>query len=115
MEIKLKNMHYPLVKLPSDTQVTLYLIKEELKSWKFFRTLQELGLDDCNFQPHLDMVILRSLGLDDNSDKVFDAYYEIIERRSRKIDADDEKMMKQALKAYVELMQLREKLRGKGE
>jgi hypothetical protein len=57
----------------------------------------------------------RSLGLDDDSDKVFDAYYEIIERRSRKIDADSETIMKQALKAYVELMQLKKSFEVKGE
>jgi hypothetical protein len=61
------------------------------------------------------VVILRRLGLDDDSDKVLDAYYEIIERRSRKIDADSETIMKQALKAYVELMQLKKSFEVKGE
>ena len=110
--MKLKNMRYPLVKLPSGTQVTLYLIKEELKSRKFFNTLQEMGLDDCYFQPHLDELILRSLDMDDDSDKTFDAYYEIIERRSKKIDADNDSIMKQALKTYVELKRLKKELKG---
>jgi len=104
-------MRYPLVKLPSDTQIALYLIKEELKSRKFFRTLQQAGLHDCYFQPHLDLLILRGLDLDDDSDKVFDAYYDIIEHRSKKIDADDESIMKQALKVYMELKRLKKKLK----
>jgi len=115
MEIKLKNMHYPLVKLLSDTQITCYLIKEVLKSRKFFNALQEMGLDDCYFQPHLDELILRSLDMDDDSDKTFDAYYEIIERRSKKIDADNDSIIKQALKTYMELKRLKKELKGKEE
>lgn len=111
----MKNTGYPIVKLPSDTQITLYLIKEELKSRKFFRTLQEMGLDDCYYQPHLDELILRSLNMDDDSDKTFDAYYEIIERRSKKIDADKDSIMKQALKAYMDLKRLKKELKDKEE
>lgn len=106
---------FPLARLTNKQDVTLYLIKEELKSRKFFNTLQTMGLDDCYFQPHLDTLILRSLDLDDDSDKTFDAYYEIIEHRSKKIDADDESIMKQALKVYMELKRLKKKLQGKEE
>jgi len=111
----MKRFTYPLVKLPSDIQVTLCLIKEELKSRKFFNALQEMGLDDCYFQPHLDELILRSLDMDDDSDKTFDAYYEIIERRSKKIDADKDSIMKQALKAYMDLKRLKKELKDKEE
>lgn len=101
---------YPLIKLPRKVQFILYLISEELKSRKFFRTLQELGLDNSYFQPHLDSLILRSLDINEDSDETFDAYYEIIERRSRKIKADNHSIMKQALKTYHELLEVRKKL-----
>lgn len=110
-----KISQHPLIKLPTEMQSTLYLIREELKSRKFFRTLQQAGLHDCYFQPHLDSLILRSLDLDDDSDKVFDAYYDIIEHRSKKIDADIDSIMKQALKVYMELKQLKKKLKRKEE
>lgn len=106
---------FSLIKLPNDVQCSLFLIKEELKSRKFFRTLQQAGLHDCYFQPHLDLLILRSLDLDDDSDKVFDAYYDIIEHRSQKIEADNDTIMKQALKVYMELKRLKKKLKGKEE
>jgi hypothetical protein len=105
-----KNSSFPIVKLPSDTQTCLYLIKEELKSRKFFNTLQKLGLDDSYFQPHLDTLILRSLDMDDDSDETFDAYYEIMERRSKKIDTDKDSIMKQALKAYHDLLDRKKKI-----
>ena len=106
-------MRYPIIKLPSDIQFTLYLIREELKSRKFFNTLHEAGLDDCYYQPHLDSLILRCLDLDDDTDATFDAYYDIIDRRSKKIAADHELITRQALKAYYELLELRKKLTSK--
>lgn len=100
---------FPLIKLPADAQVSLYLIKEELKSRKLFQALHEVGLDDCYFQPHLDSLILQSIKLDDGADEIFNRYDEIIERRSRKIEADHDSIMKQALKVYHELMEEKKK------
>lgn len=101
--MKFTNSHYPLVKLPSDAQFSLYLIKEELKSRKLFQALHEVGLDDCYFQPHLDSLILRSVGLDDGTDETFSVYDNIVEKRSKKIEADYDSIMKQAFKVYQEL------------
>lgn len=108
--MKNRNFKYPLVKLPFDTQMTLFLIKEELKSRKLFHALHEAGLDDCYFQPHLDTLILRSVEMDDGTDDTFGIYYEIIDRRSKKIEADNDSIMKQALKAYMELLEVKKQL-----
>lgn len=106
----MKNFTFPLVKIPQETQTTLFLIAEELKSRKLFRILRKAGITDCAFQPHLDSLILQSLGLDDGKDKTFEVYEDIMEKRSKKIEALDDSVMKQALKAYMELM--REKKNG---
>ncbi len=103
----MRNSPYPLVKLSSEVQVQLYLIKEELKSRKLFHALHEVGLDDCYFQPHLDSLILKSIGLDNHTDETFVKYDDIVERRSKKIEADYESIMKQALKVYIELLELK--------
>lgn len=107
---QIKPLKFPLVKLPADTQVTLYLIKQELKIRRFFNTLAEVGLDSCDYEPHLDDLILQRMGMDGHTDETFDAYYEIMERRSRKIGTDEGSVVKQAMKAYVELMGARKKL-----
>jgi hypothetical protein len=109
----MKHIHtpFPLVKLPADVQITLHLIREELKSRKFFYVLQEAGLDDCYFQPHLDSIILNSIDMDDGTDETFSLYDDIIDRRSKKIDASNDSIMKQALKVYAELMALKKKVR----
>lgn len=111
--MKLKHLKFPLAKLPPDVDLTLFLIKEELKSRKLFHALHEVGLDDCYFQPHLDSLILRSVGLDDGTDETFSIYDDIIERRSKKIEADNDSIMKQAFKAYQELKNEKKNLSAK--
>ena len=103
---------YPLVKLPPKVQESLYLIKEELKSRKLFHALHEAGLDDCCFQPHLDSLILRNIGIDDRSDETFIKYDDILDRRSKKIEGHNDSIMKQALKTYMELIALKKSVSG---
>jgi hypothetical protein len=111
--MKLDKSRFPLVKLPSDTQLSLYLIKEELKSRRLFHGFHEVGLDDCYFQPHLDSLILHSINMDDGTDETFAMYNDIMEKRSRKIEAANESIMKQALKAYHELLNAKQELQRK--
>jgi hypothetical protein len=105
----------PLVKLPYKTELALALIREELKSEKFFRALQKAGLHDCYYQPNLSKAILSLLEMDDGSDETIAFYCEIIERRSKKIEADNDSIMKQALRVYEELRarKIRERLRDR--
>jgi hypothetical protein len=113
--MKLKQSKTRLVKLPNSIDLTLFLIKEELKSRKLFHALHEAGLDDCYFQPHLDLLILQSVGMDDETDETFNIYHDIIRKRSMKIEADQNSIMKQALKVYMELMAEKKKLYGKSK
>lgn len=103
----------PLVKIPPKSQIALYLIKEELKSRKLFHGLHTVGLDDCYFQPHLDSLILHSMNIDDNSDETFMIYDQIMDKRSRKIKAGHDSIMKQSLKVYHELLSLKKQLSPK--
>jgi len=113
--MKFNTTGFPIVKLPSKTQHSLYLIREELKTRKFFEALHQVGLDDCYFRPHLDSLILRSIGLDDGTDETFIIYDDIVEKRSKKIYADNNSIMKQALKVYMELMDVKKQLAKKEE
>jgi hypothetical protein len=107
-------MPYPLINLPAETQTTLFLIREELKSRKLFDALHQAGLDDCYFQPHLDSLILKTMGID-HSDETFNLYNDIMEKRSVKISADRESIMKQVMKAYHELVSVKKQLSRKKE
>jgi hypothetical protein len=108
--IVMKNRYalkHPLVKLLADVQFTLALIREELRCRKLFHGLREAGLEDCYFQPHLNSLIMHSMGIDDLPDATYTQYESILEKRSRKIEEDGESIMKQALKVYAELVALR--------
>lgn len=97
-------MQFPLVKLPQKVDYCLFLIKEELKSRRFFEGLHSVGLDDVYLQPHLDKLILNSVGLDDGTDETSEFYFKIMERRSKKIGSDNDSIVTQALKVYMELI-----------
>lgn len=101
----------PLVKVPDDIQIVVYLIIEELKSRKLFSALREVGLDDCYFQVHLDSLIMRKIGLDDGQDETSRAYSDIMDKRARKIEADRASIVRQAWKAYHELTNEKKRLK----
>lgn len=103
----MKSTFWPLVKMPEKVDMALFLIREELKIRKLFSTLNEIGLSDCCYEPNLDNLILKLLDLNDGKDETFEVYCEIIDRRSRKINDDREKLMKQALKVYKELLEVK--------
>jgi hypothetical protein len=67
--MKHNSSHVPFVKLPTSTDLILYLIREELKSQKFFNDLAKLGLGDCFYQPYLGKVILAQLKMELNPTK----------------------------------------------
>jgi hypothetical protein len=110
--MKYNTSRFPLVKLPPSIDVALYLIREELKSQKFFHALSKAGIDDIYYQPHLGRAILMNLGMDDGRDETFQFYYRVIEKRRKKIGMDNESIVKQAFKVYNELIS--EKGRRKG-
>lgn len=89
-----------LVQLPHKLDLTLYLICEELKSYKLFMGLQQAGLDHSPYRPHLDSAILHTLGLADDSNEMFDFYYATLEKHAKKIKEDRDTIVRQALKVY---------------
>lgn len=77
------NFGFPWLKVPDDTQQTLYLIREELKSRKFFYVMGKVGLDDCFFPVHLDIIIMDCLGMNDGTDETYSIYDAIVEKHAR--------------------------------
>lgn len=94
----------PEIPLRLDKELVLALIKEELKSRKFFNTLQSLGLNNSYYQPHLDELIIVYVGLDIECDKTFDFYYHLMERCSAMINENEGSVREQALVAYEGLV-----------
>ena len=93
-----------LVKLPADIDLILFLIQEELKSTKLFNGLGRVGLSDCYYQSHFSTVILASVGFDERPDDLHEFYLDLINSRSKKIKPDNDSVVKQAFKVYIDLM-----------
>lgn len=105
MDLKLSNYSQAVVQTPNNP-FTLALIREELKSRKLFHALHQVGIDDCYFQPHLDELILNSLGIEEHTDELFGRYDDILERHSRRISADRKSVRRHAVKVYEELVEM---------
>ncbi len=80
----------------------LFLISQELKIRRLFAGFRQAGIHDLDFEPYLDRIILAEMGLED-SNEMMERYFKVIEKRSRKIRADNESVMRQSLKVYMEL------------
>lgn len=102
--MKTKNFRMRLVKLPSDMELILYLIREELKSTKFFSGLAGVGLDDCFYQSHFGPVILGYMGFDEISDELQEFYGDLIDRYSEKIEEDNAMITGCAVEVYEEIL-----------
>lgn len=84
-------------------QFIIALISAELKSRRFFNTLQDIGLDDSWCQPHLDDLILACMGMYDVPDKTFDSFYDLINTHAQKIKPTQASVQKQAQAVYAKL------------
>lgn len=104
----MKTHTLPLVKLPQAIDEILYMIREDLKSQKYFNTVSSVTDGYCPYQPHLGKLILIKMKLDDGSDEIFDFYYKLVEKRSKKIGSDNNSIMKQVMKVYLELVMEKE-------
>jgi len=76
--------------------LVLTLISEELKSRRFFNTLQEMGLEDSYYQPHLDEAILNCLGLNDERNETFDFYSSVMNEHAERIGIKSESVYAEA-------------------
>lgn len=103
-----------MTKISDSLDLTLYLIREDLKSQKLFSIIDQLNMGDCPYQSHLAKPILSQLNMDDGSDEIFQFYFRLIEKHARKLHGDSKSLMKQTMKVYVALMGEKERRRASG-
>lgn len=95
-----QNLKYPLVRLPQETDLILYLICEELKSKRLAQGLDQAGFDYSPFQPHLDSAILAALGMTDERNETYDFYYSVIAEHAKKLEPENDSVIREALEVY---------------
>ena len=102
--MKLKKLNVQLLKLPSEIEFTLFLIKEDLKSNRFFNTLAKVGFEDNPYRSDFGIMVLASIGFEDRSDKLYELYYNLLNKYSEKIESDNKKNIKAAFNLYIDLI-----------
>lgn len=105
----------PLVKLPSDMELVLFLIREDLKSAKFFDTLEKVDLSGCFYQSHFHTVILAYMGFAEISDEVFSFYTDLIDEYSERVEEDNALLTDLAVEVYEKILAEKRRLYGRPE
>jgi hypothetical protein len=95
---------HPIVKIPSETELVLFLIREELKNSKLFSGLHIAGLEDCPYQSYFGSVVMAYVGLDDGSDEITEFYTKLVDKYTESIEPDNDTIMKCAFDLYTELI-----------
>jgi len=91
--------------IPFAKKVILHLIREELKSRKFFESLRDLGLDDAFYQVDLLELIMTPLGLkyDDQAD--YDFCCDLLRSHSLRVVQDSGEVWEEATRVYAILLE----------
>jgi len=99
-----KNFNVRLVKLPSYTELTLFIIKEDLKNTRLFNGLESAGLTDCFYRADFAALVLGYMGFNEIPDSLHEFYADLISRYSEKIEPDNRVIMEYALEVYNEIL-----------
>jgi len=77
-----------LVKLPDQVELTLFLIKQDLKCNKIITGLSKAGFDDSSFRFDSSTLILENVGFTQPSDDVYDFYFKRLDSYTERLDHD---------------------------
>lgn len=85
-------------------EVIIHLIREELKSRRFFEALRELGLDDAFYQVDLLDLIMPAIGLSPDSEAHYDFCHDVLSKHSMRVTQDGDELLNEARKVYELLL-----------
>lgn len=110
--MKLKNLKTRLVKLPAGLELTLYLIKQDLKSTKLSNGLAAIGFNDSFYESYHGSLVMSFMGFAESDDASHKLYFDLLDKYSNKVETTNDSMMKYTMKIYVAL-QLAKKTKEK--
>jgi hypothetical protein len=85
---------------PSAAKVILTLIREDLKSRKFFEGLRDLGLDDAFYQADLVALLMAGLGLEAGNATHYDFCVTLLRKHSQRVVEDHGALLDEAKRVY---------------
>jgi hypothetical protein len=103
----------PLVKIPQETEFTIFLIRQELKSRTLTNKFNEMGFDGSICISDFSSLIFSVIGFDQKSDEFYEWYLNQLDVFCKDVDlSDGATLSKQAFDFYVHLVIEK---RGQGE
>ena len=96
-------------KIPTEIEVPVFLIRQELMLRMLFNSFSAIGFNECYFEPHLDRLILASLRMWDGTDETNNIYIKIMDKWSSNINPNPDVITRRALKIYHALILARER------
>jgi hypothetical protein len=103
VKLKMEGPLPPLVKLPADLELLLFLIREDLKAHKLSNALNEIGSVETPYLSDMSALVLAAAGFDERTDDMYNFYFGLMDKYSSKLNGDNEVLMKQVMKVYVRL------------
>ena len=89
MKIKSDGRERPFSRLSNTKDLTLYLIRRELRATKFTNALGQLGFDHSVFASDLGMAILSLVGIKERTDELWIWYFERLDWYAEQINLQD--------------------------
>jgi hypothetical protein len=94
----------PLIKIPPQIAMILYLLKEEIKSRSLMQCFDKAGFDTTVCGTNLSSLILSLTGFAERTDDLFEWYMERLEHYATKADVSDGRMLNEyAFSFYVDI------------
>jgi hypothetical protein len=95
---------YPLFRHSEHMEEVLFLIREQLKSRRFFNAMRSLGVGESIGEVHLEALILHMMEIDDGSDEVINFFSMLLDKHSQEFDEDLDTLDKSAVVVYSQLV-----------
>jgi len=109
MNLKHLNLDQHGISDDMDIQIPVFLISEELKARKLFNALASVGCDGCFCAPDLCDLVLAYVGFEDRPNDLYDFYFGLLDRHCQKVNHENDKPVKEALRILTALLVEKEK------
>jgi hypothetical protein len=102
-DMDLKHTKLDIVSLPTDVQITLYLIREGLKARRLFDSLTRIGFDESAYYSDNVGIVLAYMGFDE-SDDTYNWYNKLLGEYANVPQADRDDVTIETFNIYVDLL-----------
>jgi hypothetical protein len=102
--INLNNLTLPPVKIPSQVNLALHLLREEIKHQTLTNAFEKLGMDTTLYSTNLGAVVLALCGVEERPDELFEWYFARLDVYAQEYLNGDLLLPELAFDFYIDLL-----------